>query len=386
MYLDHAATTPLAPEAREAMLPHLGEQSGNPSSVHAAGRSARQAVDEARDRLAAVLRCQARELVFTSGGSEADNLALRGVVERRGGGHVVVSAIEHDAVLKTAELLAEQGRITLSVVGCDGRGVVDPEAVAAAVTPATVLVSVMLANNEVGTVQEVPAMALLVRGRNPDTLVHSDAVQALGKLRLDMGELGVDLCTVTAHKAYGPIGAGALFVRRGVALTPQLTGGGQERGRRAGTENVAAIAGFGAAASLVEGEREAEGARVGALAERLVETVLDGVPDAVATAAGAPRLRSFATFAFPGLVTEVLLVRLDGLGVQASGGSACSSGAAMPSHVLAAMGYSPHVAGGALRLTLGRSTTADDVDRAASAVIEAVRAVRAGAGVGAAAG
>lgn len=377
MYLDHAATTPLAPEVLAAMMPYLGEGFGNPSSIHASGRVARSAVDEARDRLAGVLGCHAREVVFTSGGSEADNLALRGVVDRRGPGHVVVSAIEHDAVLRTAELLAEQGRITLTVVGCDAQGMVDPEAVAAAVTPRTLLVSVMLANNEVGTIQDVAAVTAGVRRRNPQALVHTDAVQALGKIPLDVEALGVDLCTVTAHKVYGPKGAGALVVHRGVPMAPQIAGGGQERGRRAGTENVAAIVGFGAAASLVEREREGEASRLRTLAERLMEAVLSGVPDAAVTATGAPRLPSFATFAFPGLATEVLLVRLDGLGVEASGGSACSSGAAMPSHVLAAMGMPPHLAGGALRLTLGRGTSEADVERAAAAVVEAVTAARA---------
>jgi cysteine desulfurase len=390
VYLDHAATTPLAPEVVAAMLPYLREYYGNPSSVHASGRAARTAVDTAREQVAAALGCRASEVVFTSGGSEADNLALRGVVDRQGGGHLVVSAIEHDAVLNTAESLAEQGRATLTVVGCDRRGVVDPEAVAEAVRPETVLVSVMLANNEVGTIQDVPAIAAAVRRRNPRTLVHSDAVQALGKLEIDMAALGLDLCTVTAHKVYGPKGAGALAIRRGVALTSQVTGGGQERARRAGTENVAAIAGFGAACSLVVAEREAERVRLTTLSERLIETVVSGVPEVIATGAGAPRLASFATFAFPGLITEVLLVRLDQLGVEASGGSACSSGAAMPSHVLAAMGVAPHAACGALRLTLGRGTTEADVERAGAAVVGAASAARevltAGAGAGAGAG
>ncbi|HEY6379733.1 MAG TPA: cysteine desulfurase family protein [Candidatus Dormibacteraeota bacterium] len=384
VYLDHAATTPVAAEVLEVMLPHLAAHHGNPSSVHASGRVARAAVDEARERVAAALGCRAAEVVFTSGGSEADNLALRGVVDRSGGGHVVVSAIEHDAVLHTAEQLAEQGRITLTVVGCDGRGVVDPLAVAAAVTPETVLVSVMLANNEVGTIQDVAAIAAAVRARNPGTLVHTDAVQALGKLEVDVVALGVDLCTVTAHKAYGPKGAGALVVRRGVALAAQVSGGGQERARRAGTENVAAIAGFGAACSLVIAEREREQMRLAALSEHLIETVVSGVPDVVVTGAGGPRLASFATFAFPGLITEVLLVRLDQLGVEASGGSACSSGASMPSHVLAAMGLPAHTAGGALRLTLGRGTTEAGVERAGAAVIDAVQGARAILGVGAA--
>ena len=378
VYLDHAATTPLAPEVLAAMLPLLQGDHGNPSSAHTSGRRARAAVDEARERVAAVLRCLPAEVVFTSGGSESDNLALRGALERDAapGRHLVVSAIEHDAVLKTAEALAARGRAEVTVVPCDGRGVVDPERLAAAARPDTACVSLMLVNNEVGTVQDVAAAAAAVRARAPRALVHSDAVQGLGRLPLDMADLGVDLLTVTAHKVYGPQGVGALFIRRGATVTPQVTGGGQERGRRSGTENVAGIAGFGVAATLVEGHREAEMTRLAPLSDRLRERVLGSVPDAVVTAAGAPRLPSFATFAFPGVETEVLVAGLDGEGVEVSGGSACSSGAHMPSHVLAAMGLPPALAAGALRCTLGRATTAEGVDRAAAAIASCVARVR----------
>ena len=379
VYLDHAATTPVAPEVRAAMLPFLGEVFGNPSSAHATGRAARVAVDEARERVAAALGCAANEVVFTSGGSEADNLAIRGALDRHAarGRHLVVTAIEHDAVLKTAEELADLGRCEVSVVPCDGTGVVDPEAVGAAVRDDTVLVSMMLANNEVGTVQDVAAAAEAARRRNPGVLVHTDAVQALGRLTVDVRALGVDMASITAHKVYGPKGAGALYLRRGVAITAQVSGGGQERARRSGTENVAAIAGLAAAVSLVEDERGREMPRLGRLAERLMETVLDGVPDAMLTGRGAARLPSFATFAFGGLETEMLLTLLDRHGVEASGGSACSSGAHMPSHVLLAMGLPPRLAGGALRCTLGRGTTEDEVDRAAAAIVAAVAQLRA---------
>lgn len=377
IYLDHAATTPVAPEVLEAMLPWLGgEGYGNPSSLHSLGRHARNAVDESRDRVAAALGCASREVVFTAGGSEADNLALRGALDRWGasrGRHVVISAIEHDAVLKTAEQLIEEGRCEVSVVGCDQRGCVDPAEVAAAVRDDTVLVSVMLANNEVGTVQDVAALVPLVRARNARTFIHTDGVQALGKLPLDVRELGVDLLSVSAHKVYGPKGVGALYVRHGVSLAPQISGGGHERGRRSGTENVAGIVGFGLAATLVTLEREDEMRRLCALSERLTETVATALPDAVLTAAGAPRLSSFATFAFPGLSTEVLLTLLDSWDLCTSGGSACSSGAHMPSHVLVAMGYPTALAAGALRCTLGRATTAAEVDRAGELIVKAVR-------------
>lgn len=376
IYLDHAATTPVAPEVLEAMLPWFADGFGNPSSLHSVGRRARNAVDEGRDRVAAALGCAAREVVFTAGGSEADNLAMRGVLDRWGstrGSHVVVSAIEHDAVIKTAEQLAEEARCAVSVVGCDARGCIDPEAVAAAVRDDTVLVSVMLANNEVGTVQDVARLVSLVRARNPRTLIHTDAVQALGKLPLDVHALGVDLASVSAHKVYGPKGVGALYVRQGVTLSAQISGGGHERARRSGTENVAGIVGFGVAATLVSEEREAEMDRLAGLSSRLTELVATGVPDAVVTAAGAPRLSSFATFAFPAVSTEVLLTLLDSWDVCASGGSACSSGAHMPSHVLVAMGHPAPLAAGALRCTLGRATTAGEVDRAAELIVRAVR-------------
>jgi len=376
IYLDHAATTPLAPEVLEAMLPWLGEGYGNPSSLHALGRRARSAVDEARDRVAAALGCAAREVVFTAGGSEADNLALRGVLDRWGasrGRHVVTTAIEHDAVIKTLEQLVDEGRCSVTVVGCDEHGCVDPAEVAAAVRDDTVLVSMMLANNEVGTVQDVARAVELVRARNPKAFIHCDGVQALGKLPLDVRELGVDMLSVSAHKVYGPKGVGALYVRQGVTLVAQISGGGQERARRSGTENVAGIAGFGLAATLVNLEREDEMRRLRALADRLTETVATGVPDAVLTAAGAPRLSSFATFAFPGVATEVLLTLLDSWEVCCSGGSACSSGAHMPSHVLVAMGLPTALAAGALRCTLGRATTPDEVDRAGELIVKAVR-------------
>ena len=378
VYLDHAATTPVAAEVLTAMLPFLGEHCGNPSSQHASGRVARNAIDEARVRVAAGIGCAPREIVFTAGGTEADNLALRGVLQRHGsrGRHLVVTSIEHDAVLKTAERLAETGHAEVTVVDCDGRGVVDPDAVAAAVRDDTILVSVMLANNEVGTVQDVTAAVEAVKRRNPRTLIHSDAVQALGKLPIDVAALGVDLLTVSAHKVYGPKGVGALYVRQGVVLDALVTGGGQERNRRSGTENVAGIAGFGAAAGMVDAERDRQMPRLGALAHRLTEEVVTAIPDTVVTGAGAPRLATFATFAFPGTESELLLTILDGEGVQASGGSACSSGAHMPSHVLVAMGLPMAVSSGALRCTLGRDTTEADVDRAAAVIAAAVRQLR----------
>jgi cysteine desulfurase len=380
IYLDHAATTPLDPEVRRAILPWLGEFFGNPSSAHGHGRRARAAVDDARDRVASAAGCASREVVLTSGGTEADNLALRGVLERWGaerGRHLVVSAVEHEAVFATARGLAKSGRAELTVVECDRAGRIDPAVVASAVRPDTVLVSVMLANNEVGTVQDVPAIAAAVRARNPRSLVHTDAVQALGRLPLGLGALGVDLLSLSAHKAYGPQGVGALVARHGVFPAAQITGGGQERERRSGTENVAGVVGFGVAAELAERRRETDAAELSRLAGRLTDLLTESVPGLEATGDPAVRLPGLCSFVVRGCRSELLLAVLDELGVSASAGSACSSGAPVPSHVLAAMGFGA-LAGSALRLSLGRSTTGAEVQAAAERVRIAVSRVREG--------
>src|ERR1700733_12703810 len=379
IHLDHAATTPLAPEVLEEMLPYLTSTQGNPSSVHESGRAARAAVDRSRDRIAAVLGCAQREIVFTGSGTEADNLAMRGVLERwsaENGRHLVVSAIEHDAILETARHLEATGQATLTVVGCDADCRVSPEAVAGAVTSETALVSVMSVNNETGAVQDIAAIADAVHRRNPLTLVHTDAVQALGRLPLDPGALGVDLLSLSAHKIYGPKGVGALWVRHGVALAARNTGGGREPNRRSATENVAGIVGFGTAAELAERVRSDETERQAALCARLVAAVEAGVPGAMVTAFGARKAAGFATFAVEGVRSDVLLAALDMDGVEASAGSACASGAPLPSHVLRAMGYPDELAAGALRCTTGRSTPSDDIDAAARLIAGAVARIR----------
>ena len=378
IYLDHAATTRVRPEVRQAIAPALDAVFGNPSSTHAAGRAARALVDTARDQVAAALGARAREIVFTGGGSEADNLALRGVAQarREPPGHLVVSAIEHEAVLETAHALAAAGW-AVTVLPVDGVGRVDPAQLAAALRPDTALVSVMLASNEVGTVQPVAELARVTRERSR-ALFHTDATQALGKLPIDVAALGVDLLTISAHKVYGPKGVGALYVRRGVELRPQITGGGHERARRSGTENVPGIVGLGLAATLAVAEQAVELPRQRALCDRLRALVLAGVPGAVVTGAEGPeRLGNFATFAFPDVPGDLLLLRLDRAGVCASAGSACASGSVAPSHVLLAMGLPPAVAAGGLRCTVGRETTAADVDQAAAAIVQAVAAQRA---------
>lgn len=379
IYLDHAATTPVHPRVLDAMMPYLQEVSGNPSSVHAAGRAARSGVDAGRDALAAALDCLPRELIFTGSGTEADNLALRGALERYGderGRHVVVTAIEHEAVLATARRLGDAGAADITVVGCDAQCRIDPEEVAAAIRPDTVLVSAMLVNNELGTVQDVGAIAEAVRRRNPRTLVHTDAAQALGRVPVQPGALGVDLMTIVGHKVYGPKGVGALWVRDGVFVAAQMTGGGQERQRRSGTENVAGIAGLGAAARLAVERMPAEPARQSGLSAVLTTALRNRVRGLIVTGDPAHRAPGFATFAIPEARTDVMLVALDARGVQVSGGSACSSGAATPSHVLLAMGLEPALAACALRCTSGLSTTEADIACAADLIVEAVQQVR----------
>jgi cysteine desulfurase len=364
----------VAPEVVEAMLPFLREHWGNPSSAHGRGRSARSAVDDARDRLAAVLGCAARELTFTSGGTEADNLAVRGAVQRWGaehGRHLVVSAIEHEAVLGTAAALAGRREAEVTVVACDRDARVDPERVAAAVRDDTVLVSLMLANNEVGTVQDVDRAARLIHARNPRVLVHTDAVQALGRMPIDLAALDVDLLSASAHKCYGPKGCGVLYARWGIYLTAQLDGGGQERGRRSGTENVAAIAGFAVAAELVERERTHQVPRQTALRDALETAILERVPGARGAGRGAERLPNVAAVLVDGVSAESLVTALDVAGVETSSGSACSSGAAQPSHVMVAMGEDPQ-ATALLRLSLGRDTGGQDVADAAERIVAAI--------------
>ena len=360
-YLDHAATTPLRPEARAAMLPWLGEHFGNPSGAHRVARAARRAVDEARDVVAAVVGCRPGDVIFTSGGTEADNLAVRGVVAARPG-TVLCSAVEHDAVLAP---VASVGGTTIPV---DRQGVVDLDALAALVSDDTTLVSVMVANNEVGTVQPVRAVAQVVRERAPAAAVHADAVQAAAWLPLRQMVADTDLVSVSSHKVGGPQGVGALVARPGTPLRAVTLGGGQERELRSGTHDVAGIVGFAAALAAVLAHRESAAARVRALRDRLAAGLRAAVPDLVETASGAETLPGTLHVCLSGVESEALLFLLDEAGVCASAASACASGAQQASHVLAAMDVPADRARGALRLSLGWSTTDDDVDRALAAI------------------
>ncbi|MDT7897649.1 MAG: cysteine desulfurase NifS [Armatimonadota bacterium] len=378
IYLDYAATTPLDPRVLEAMMPYLTEKFGNPNSIHAFGREARKAVDEAREKIAALLNCRPSELVFTSGGTESDNLALRGVASayRQKGNHIVTTAIEHHAVLHTCRALQDEG-FEVTYLPVDEHGLVAPEQVAEAITDRTILVSIMHANNEIGTMEPLADIVRAVKEKRPDVLVHTDAVQTVGHIPVDVEALGVDLLSFAAHKFYGPKGVGGLFVRRGVKLVPQLTGGGQERNRRSGTENVAGIVGMAKALEIAVAEMPTEIPRLQTLRDELINGVLAQIPDSRLNGHPTQRLPHNANFSFFGVEGEALLLQLDLHGIAASSGSACTSGSLEPSHVLLALGLSREWALGSLRLTLGRFTTRQHLERVLAVLPSIVEKLRA---------
>jgi len=379
VYLDHASTTPLRPDVVEAMAPFADRRFGNASGSHRLARDARAALEDAREQVAASLGAQPAEIVFTSGGTEADNLAVLGTLgaaERREQPYVVVcSAIEHAAVLAPARAAARR-HVCLELASVDADGVVDVDRLAELLSDDTVLVSVMLANNEVGTVQPISDVADAVHQRSPQAVLHTDAVQAAPWL--DVAELagGCDLISVSAHKLGGPKGTGALVVRRGTRLEPILHGGGQEQERRSGTNDVAGAVGLAAALVLAGAERDAEAARVSALRDRLADGLLAAVPGTVESATRRRVLPGHCHLRIRGVEQEELLVLLDDEGVCASAGSACASGALEPSHVLTAMGVGPDEARGAVRFTLGHTSSEEDVDRALAVVPVAVAKLR----------
>ena len=375
-YLDHAATTPLDERVLEAMLPYLREAWGNPSSLYGHGRVARRAVDEARDTVAGVLGCRASEIIFTSGGTESDNLAIKGVAlaRRADGDHIVTSTVEHHAVLHTCEWLEKNFgfRVTYVEVGRDG--LVDVEQVERAVGPGTVLVTMMLANNEVGTIQPIADLAAIAHRHG--ALFHTDAVQAGGLLDVNVDRLGVDLLTLSGHKLYGPKGVGVLFRRRGTPLVAEAQGGGQERGQRAGTENVAGMVGMAAALKLAQEELAGRVGHAQRLRDRLVEGILATVPGAQLTGHPTRRLPNNASFVFENTDGESILLNLDQHGVCASSGSACTSGTLEVSHVLLALGLAPELARGSVRLTTGESIDEAGIDHVLSVLPEAIERVR----------
>jgi cysteine desulfurase len=377
IYLDHAATTALDPQVFEAMQPYFTQQPGNPSSIHQAGRAALQALDDARELVAAVLGANRKELIFTSGGSEADNLAIKGVAlaqQRLGKGkHIITSAIEHHAVLHAVEYLQQFG-FEATILPVSKQGLVRPDDLRAALRSDTVLVSIMYANNEIGTIQPVAELGAICRERG--ALFHTDAVQAAGSLTLDVNALNVDLLTLTAHKLYGPKGVGVLYARRGVPLLPQINGGGQERQRRAGTENVPGIVGMGVALNLAEERRTWYAQHCTTLRDRLIDSMLGTIPDTHLNGDREQRLPNNANLSFGGVEGESLLLLLDQEGICASSGSACTSGSLEPSHVLLALGLSHDDALGSVRFSLGKDVTSEDIDRVLAVLPKMIEQLR----------
>lgn len=373
IYLDYNATTPTDPRVAEAMRPFLTGYFGNPSSDHRAGREARRAVDQARARVASSIGARPDEIIFTSGGTESNNLAFHGVAAARGGGHVITSAIEHPAVLEVVLAMEGSRDIEMTIVGVDSRGRVDPAAVEEALRPSTVLVSLMLANNEVGTLQPVVEVAKICRERG--VAVHTDAAQAVGKVPVNIDELGVDLLSIAGHKLYAPKGVGALYIRRGVTILPFVRGAGHERGLRPGTENVLEIVGLGMACELVERELEEEIPRLRALRDGLRGLLTERIADLVEHGHPENRLPNTLSLAFPGVEAAEVLSRLEN-DVAASAGAACHEGGAILSHVLWAMGIEPEIARSTLRLSVGRFTSEEDLEIGARRITDAVEAAR----------
>ena len=377
IYLDYAATTPIDPVVRDAMLPFLGEYFGNASSVHQAGQVVRRAVDLARDQVADAIQAHPSEIYFTSGGTEADNTALVGVLlaaRARNKNHLVTSVIEHHAVLDCAHFVRDALGFSVTLVAPDETGLVSAASIADAVTDRTALVSVMHANNEIGTIQPISEIADAVHARG--ALLHTDAVQTLGQLPLDTRTLGADLLTLSAHKIYGPKGAGALWVKRGVQFTPLLHGGQQEREKRAGTENAAAIVGFGKACELLPTWRDETAARLTVLRDQFIRDVLQTIPGSRLNGHPTLRLSNNANFAFEGVDGESLLLSLDMAGVCVSGGSACASGSIDPSHVLLALGLPLALAKSGVRFSMGRNTTERDLGFALNSLANSIRSLR----------
>jgi len=379
IYLDHNATTPVAPEVADAVDTAQRRLFGNPSSIHGVGQAAKTALDDARAAVARLIGADSAQVVFTTGGSEADNLALRGVADaqtaRR---HLVASSIEHEAVLQTLKVLERAGwEVTL--VGVDQAGVVDPARVEAAITDQTALVSVMHANNEIGTVQPIAEIAPIAHARG--ALLHTDAVQSVGKVPVDVEALGVDLLSLSGHKFNGPKGVGALWVRRGTRVRSQLTGGKQERGRRAGTENVPGLVGLGVAARLALEKGSGEAERLAGLRDRLEHGILTSVSGTQVNGDPARRVANTSNISFDQVEAESLLIALDLEGVAVSTGSACSSGTLSPSHVLRAMGFSPHRTQNSIRFSLGLGNTPAEVDRVVELLPGIVARLRAVSGV-----
>ncbi len=378
IYLDYAATTPLDPRVLAAMQPYFSESFGNPSSVHGLGQRAETALEEARGRMAALLHCEPEEILFTSGGTESDNLALRGAAlaarEQRGATQLLISPVEHDAVAKTARQLAKHFGFKLEILPVDEFGMVHPNEVAKRLSAETALVSIILGNNEIGTINPIGEIAAICRERG--VLLHSDAVQSGAYIQLDVQDLGVDLLSIGAHKFYGPKGVGALYVRRGTRFLPTQTGGSHEFGLRAGTPNVPYIVGMATAFELAQTEIDQRTKKLINLRDRVIDGVLKTIPDSRLSGHREQRLANHASFVFKGVDGNALLMLLDDAGFACSSGSACKTGDPQPSEVLLALGLSPDWGLGSLRVTLGIQTTGEEIDSFLIALPQLVERVR----------
>ncbi len=373
--MDHSATTPVAAEVLEAMLPYFSQRFGNASSLHGFGREAKEALEESRQRVARLLNAHPREIVFTSGGTESDNLALRGIAykNRNSGRHIITSQIEHPAILETCHSLEREG-FSVTYLPVNREGLIELSELERAIRPDTILISIMHANNEVGTIQPLEEVGRLAADR--DIYLHTDAVQTVGKIPVDVEAMGADLLSLSAHKLYGPKGVGALYIRRGTKMQSLSTGGGHERNLRSGTENVAGIVGLARAADLAREEMAAEGQRLVQLRDRLAALVLGRVKDAWVNGSMEKRLPGSLNFGFSYVEGESLLLYLDSKGIAVSTGSACSSHKLEPSHVLLALGLKPEECHGSLRITMGRSNNKEQVDYVAECIAEAVERFR----------
>ncbi len=361
IYMDHSATTPVDPEVFNAMIPYYTDSYGNASSIHALGRIARRAVDEAREAVANLIGAGFKEIVFTSGGTEANNQAIISYLNSnlKAGRHIITSAVEHHAVLDTCHFMQKQG-YELTILPVTPEGLVTPEALQSALRPDTALVSIMHANNEVGTIQPIKELAAIAHAGN--AVFHTDAVQTVGKLAIDVKELGVDMLSASAHKLYGPKGIGCLYIRKGIRVGNYLHGGEQERGLRSGTENVPGIVGFGKACELAKYDLQKNQAKLIKLAQRLQEGILNSISNTCLTGHPVNRLPGSVSVCFEYVEGESILLMLDRYGILASSGSACTSGSLDPSHVLLALGLQHKIAHGSLRLTLGKENTDEDVN------------------------
>ena len=381
VYLDHAGTTPMDPKVLESMLPYFTELYGNPSSIHTVGQEARYALDMAREKVANILHSRTGEVVFTSGGTESDNAAIHGaaIALQETGNHIITSSVEHHAVLHSCQYLENMG-LEVTYLPVDEFGMVHADAVYNAISDRTTLVTIMYGNNEIGTVNPIAEISQAVKRRAQElertVLMHTDAVQAAGFLHLNVRELGVDMLSLSGHKFYGPKGTGVLYLRRGTPFLPQILGGGQERERRSGTENIPGIVGFSVGLELADAARDQLSDHCSSLRDRIIREIASKIPGSQLNGHPTQRLPNNVNFSFEGVEGEAILLGLDMAGIAASSGSACSSGSLEPSHVLLALGQSAELARGSLRITLGKENTEDEVDYLLEVVVDLVGRLR----------